>query len=230
MDHITFSHRAARLLARLSCFAAALLVTTAALADENKDVAGALNFTRGYAEKHHLVAAVQMRDRKGKLTAFQYDRVADVERLRKDGETFARKGSGSWMKSDDWGESGAQVQRDEAEELEQLGDVVEGILKTKDDPALRTWHAADEAKSGDGRRHIFKATRGENGPETYPRLIFEKQGASGPEALLLTEAVGPVFVGGEVMVATIRFAYGNGADKGEVAPPQMPTPTAPLAR
>lgn len=115
---------------------------------------------------------------------------------------------------------------DESEELEQLGDVVEGILKTKDEPALRMWFAVDEAKFARGRLHTFAATRGENGPETYPRLTFEAQAESQPDAMLLKEAVGPVFVGRDVMVASIRFAYGNGLDKSDVTPPAMPTPPA----
>lgn len=108
MDHITVTNRAGRLLPSLACVATALLLASGARADENKNVTDALNFTRGFAEKHHLVAAVQMRDRKGKITAFQYDRVADVERLRKNGDTFARKEGGSWIKSDDWGRTGLQ--------------------------------------------------------------------------------------------------------------------------
>src|SRR6266480_1293593 len=83
-----------------------------ARADDEAQLSRALQFSREFFAKTHLVAEVtlQPREEASLATQFSYERRQNVERIKTElGQVFARKKGGGWLKSDDWGKTGSRV-------------------------------------------------------------------------------------------------------------------------
>jgi len=99
----------------LAVVVASLAVASSrASADDGAQLVRALQFSREFFAKTHLVAEVILQQREGNTPAthFSYDRYPDVERIKTElGQVFARRKGSTWLKSDDWAKTGSPSQQ-----------------------------------------------------------------------------------------------------------------------
>ena len=99
--------------------AASLLVFSTLRAQDAKSAADSLKYSRDFYSKVHFVAIAKLDFGPGGTAEFKYDRYPNggPERIQAGDGEFARKDGKTWLKSNDWGETGKPVDAQTAKRL-----------------------------------------------------------------------------------------------------------------
>jgi hypothetical protein len=221
-----------------SVLAISILVVAASslLATEQDDPRFAhwMEKSREAFAKNHLIVDVKLESLEGKPHSEEcrYDRYpGKVERIQlSSGLSYARKNGKKWIESDDWGESGKPVKK---EEIAQLDNWVAwaNVPLRKETPETRdksqgaiVVRLVDQTTTPDGdEEFVFEQGRENQTGVNYPRSTFLKYKNSKPEDAILYKYSGPVYTAGGRVRVNLQFGLMI-AVKMEMV---TPTPSAP---
>ena len=190
---------------------------------------------------HHLIAYVRLAhiDKKGPPFEFRYDSYPDgPERVqRPDGAALARKKGGKWLVSDDWGETGEEVDPKVAKQTE-------GMIAYVDIPLSNKHESRDKSQGADVVRVIKQRTTKEGNEEivfesgrehqkpsgNYPKYTFFRYKDAQPDDVFLSEYSGPVYdTGGGVVQVNVRYEFMIAVKMDETNTKVIPPPPSPSA-
>ncbi|HJX98466.1 MAG TPA: hypothetical protein VJ281_06280 [Chthoniobacterales bacterium] len=220
-----------------------LLVTFSIFAADQSDprLEKWLEQSRKVFQAHHLIAYVRLAhiDKKGPPFEFRYDRYPEgIERVQKpDGAALAHKKGKKWMVSDDWGETGEEVDPSVAKQTEAMIGYVDIPLSGKHESKDKSQGAdvvrvVNQRKTDEGNEEIvFERGREHQKPDgNYPRLTFFRYKDAPPDDVILTNYSGPVYdVGGGKVQLDVRYEYMVAVKMDEsnvkiITPPPSPSP------
>jgi hypothetical protein len=178
-----------------------------------------LEQSRKVFETHHLIAYIRLAhiDKKGPPFEFRYDRYPEgIERVQKpDGMALAHQKGKKWLVSDDWGETGEEVDPSVAKQTE-------GMINYVNIPLSNKHENRDKSQGGDVVRVIDQRTTKEGNEEVvfetgrehqkkdgnYPKYTFFRFKGAQPDDVTLSEFSGPVYDsgGGKVQV-DVRYEF-----------------------
>ena len=201
---------------RLLAIAIGLLAVafSAARADDEAQLARALQFSRELFAKTPLFAEVTLQPRDGESlpTHFDYERRRNIERIKTEfGQVFARRKSGGWLRSDDWAKTGTHASPNEVADLESRVYLVNSAwnanINSSDtskgaDVINLVTHTNDE----NGEHFVFERTREDAASPVYPRYAFTKHSNISGSEPLLEQFSGPVVIGNQKLLLTVRYA------------------------
>ena len=197
-----------------AAFAIALALSPAAHAvAENEALESALQNTRAVVAKHHLISLVTIEPLgDDKSTEFRYDRYPEVERMQMKGGTFARRKGKSWLKSNDWAETGTKVKRQKGEELDALVSFVDAPLNntsvSKDASQGGTVvHLSRREPRENNERIFYELRREKSTAMMYPQFVFEKTKSEPDSDALLVGFAGLMYSGDEKVKVNINYSY-----------------------
>lgn len=200
-----------------------------------------LEKSRKIFETHHLIAYVRLAhiDKKGAPFEFRYDRYPDgPERVqRPDGMALARKKGGKWLVSDDWGETGDEVDPSVAKQTEAMIGYVDIPLQNKHESRDKIQggdvvRVIDQRKTEQGNEEIVfeRGREHQNKSFNYPKLTFFRYKDAQPDDVFLSEFSGPVYTTGRDKVqVNVRYEFMIAVKMDEtnvkiVTPPPSATP------
>jgi tetratricopeptide (TPR) repeat protein len=168
-----------------------------------KFAADNLKYSRDFYSKVHFVAIANLSLGSAGTAEFKYDRYPNggPERIQCDEGEFARKNGKTWLKSNDWGDTGKPVDATTSNRLNNWVGLIDGRLNAE--PALKF-----VAKRDEGERDEVVFEEAKNGPGESPRYIFDKFKNEKDDHLpLLSEFSGPMRLGGHEATVKIQFSY-----------------------
>src|SRR4030095_15555704 len=172
--------------------------------------------SRAAFANNHMIAYVRLESLEGKPHSDEcrYDRYpGKVERIQlHSGESYARKQGKKWIESNDWGESGKPVTK---EEDAQLNDWVAwaNVPLRNEKPELRdksqgaiVVRLVDQTTTPDGdEEFVFEQGRENQTGVNYPRSTFLKYKNSKSEDAILYKYSGAVYTAGGRVQLNIQF-------------------------
>ena len=210
---------------RFAATTAALLAAafSTAQADEETQLVKALKFSREFFAGTHMFAEVSLQSRHEESlpTYFSYERRSDVERIKTEyGQIFARKKGATWVKSDDWAETGTPATPKEIVDLESRLYLVNAAWSPNIPPhdtiqgadvTNLVAHTTDEK----GEHFVFERTREDPIKTMYPRYTFTRRKEIGREPLL-DQFTGPVLIGKQKLVLTVDYSVAEETKKAQI--------------
>lgn len=185
----------------------------AALADERADFEKYMEYNRAIIEKQHLIALVEAEPMSGKSAqaSFRYDHYPELERIQAKDGTFARKNGKSWLKSNDWTETGTPVKAAKAAELSTWASyamvpiVGKFVSKDPSQGGQVITLTKTEPRDGGGERLFFEIRREHATGFMYPQFVFDRQAKD--ENAMLVGYAGLLTYGGEKIRVNINYSY-----------------------
>jgi len=190
---------------------------------------------------NHLIAYVRLAhiDKKGPPFEFRYDRYPEgIERVQKpDGAALAHQKGKKWKVSDDWGETGEEVDPSVAKQTEGMIGYVDIPLSNKHESRDKS-QGADvvrviaQRKTDEGNEEIvFERGREHQKPDAnYPKLTFFRYKDAQPDDVILSEFSGPIYTtGGDRVQLDVRYEHMIQVKMDEsnvkvITPPPSPSP------
>jgi hypothetical protein len=190
---------------------------------------------------NHLIAYVRLAhiDKKGPPFEFRYDRYPEgIERVQKpDGAALAHQKGKKWKVSDDWGETGEEVDPSVAKQTEGMIGYVDIPLANKHESRDKSQGAdvirvIDQRKTKEGNEEIvFEQGRERQKKDVrYPRYTFFRFKDSQPDDVVLSEFSGPIYTtGGDRVQLDVRYEHMIQVKMDEsnvkiITPPPSPSP------
>jgi len=199
------------------------------LGQDPKAGAEAMKYSRDFYSKVHMVAIVKLTFENPPPAEFKYDRYPNggAERIQSgDGEEYARKDGKTWLKSNDWGETGKPVDATTARRLNNWISVIDGQLNSQ---APLKFVANRDA--GEENETVFEQpTSGKGKPDVTVFAKYKKDQEQHPP--LLSKISGPMKLGGHDAKIDISFSYLVAVqmeDVSEKTPPPAPSAAGPNA-
>ena len=183
---------------------------------------------------NHMIVDVKLESFDGKVPSEEcrYDRYpGKVERIQlPSGLSYARKKGKKWIESDDWGESGKPVKKEEIAKLDNWVAWANVPLR-KETPETRdksqgaiVVRLVDQTTTPDGdEEFVFEQGREHQTGANYPRSTFIKYKNSKPEDAILYKYSGPVYTAGGRVQVSLQFGLMIAVKM------EMVTPTPPAA-
>jgi len=165
--------------------------------------ADSLQYSRDFYSKVHFVAIVNLSLGSAGATEFKYDRYPNggPERVQCPGGEFAKKDGKTWLKSNDWGESGKPADAANVKRLNNWVDLINGRLNAE--PTLKF---VEKKTEGERDQVVFEEPK--SGPGESQRYIFEKfKNEKDDRPPLFSEFSGPMRLGGHDATVKIQFSY-----------------------
>ena len=165
---------------------------------------------------NHMIAYAKLESLEGKSHSeeYRYDRYpGKVERIQlPSGLSYARKKGKKWIRSDDWGESGKPLKKDQVEQLNDWVAWVDVPLR-KETPETRdksqgaiVVRLINQTTTSDGdEEFVFEQGRENQTAVNYSRSTFLKYKNSKPGDAILYKFSGPVYTGGGKVQLNIRY-------------------------
>lgn len=172
---------------------------------DSKFVADNFKYSRDFFAKVHLVAIVNIAFPSGAVD-FQYDRYPNggPERIKSgEGADFARKDGKTWLKSDDWGETGKPVDPQTAKRLNNWVGLVEGRLN--DQPVAAKF--LKKESEGDREELVYEESKDKGKPGANPRISFGRYKNSTDQQVLLSRYSGTMHLGQQDAKVDINFSH-----------------------
>ena len=170
---------------------------------DSKFVTDNFKSSREFYSKVHLVAIVNIQFPSGAVD-FQYDRYPNggAERIKSgEGVDFARKDGKTWLKSDDWGETGKPVDVQTAKRLNNWVGLVDGRLTGEPAPMKFL-----KKENNDGREElIYEESNKKSGP--HAQLSFGRFADSPNDPYLLSRYTGTMRLGQQDAKVDIKFSH-----------------------
>ena len=210
--------------------------STTGSAEENAEVAADnLKYSRDFYSKVHFVAIAKLDFGAGGKAEFKYDRYPNggPERIQAgDGGEFARKDGKTWLKSNDWGETGKPVDAQTAKRLNNWVGLIDSRLNgepASNDPSEGATVMKFIGKEDQGEREefVFEESKEKPKAKSYPHISFGRFKDANDQQVLLSEFSGPMQLGAREAKVKISFSHLVAVQiKDETNAAESPSPTA----
>src|SRR5213592_1174719 len=200
-----------------------------------KFAADNLKYSRDFYSKVHLVAIANLSLGSAGTVEFKYDRYPNggPERIQCGDGEFARKNGKSWLKSNDWGDTGKPVDAQTAKRLNNWVGLIEARLNgepSSKDPSEGATVMKFIGKEDQGEREefVFEESKEKPKAKSNPHISFGRFKNAKDQPVLLSEFSGPMRLGGHEAQVKISFSHliaVNIQDITEKSPPP-PSPAA----
>jgi tetratricopeptide (TPR) repeat protein len=189
--------------------------STTARAEENAEVAADnLKYSRDFYSKVHFVAIASLDFGAGGRAEFKYDRYPNggPERIQAGNDEFARKDKKTWLKSNDWGETGKPVDTQTAKRLNNWVGLIDARLNgepASNDPSEGATVMKFVGKETDKEREefVFEESKEKPKAKSYPHISFGRFKNAPDQQVLLSEFSGPMRLGGRDATVKISFSH-----------------------
>src|SRR4029077_14508334 len=164
-----------------------------------KFAADALKYSRDFYSKVHLVAIATLDFGAGGKADFKYDRYPNggPERIQTGDGEFARKDGKTWLKSNDWGETGKPVEAQTAKRLNNWVGLINARLNGEpasndsSEGATVTKFLGKEDKD-EREEFVFEQSKEKPKASSYPHISFGRYKNAKDEQVLLSHFSGPM--------------------------------------
>src|SRR5438093_2784475 len=200
-----------------------------------KFAADNLKYSRDFYSKVHLVAIANLSLGSAGTVEFKYDRYPNggPERIQCGDGEFARKNGKTWLKSNDWGETGKPVDAQTSKRLNNWVGLIQARLNeapASNDPSEGATVMKFIGKEDQGEREefVFEESKEKRKSKSYPHVSFGRYKSDKEGPVLLSEFSGPMRLGGHEAQVKISFSHlvaVNIQDVTEKSPPP-PSPAA----
>src|SRR5947207_7450179 len=179
-----------------------------------KFAADNLKYSRDFYSKVHFVAIANLDFGAGGKAEFKYDRYPNggAERIQCGDGEFARKNGKTWLKSNDWGETGKPVDAQTSKRLNNWLGLIEARLNgepASKDPSEGATVMKFIGKEDQGEREEFVFEESKEKPKTksYPHISFGRFKNPKDQQVLLSEFSGPMRLGARDATVKISFSH-----------------------
>src|SRR5438094_9753030 len=204
-------------------------------AQDAKFAADNLKYSHDFYSKVHLVAIANLSLGSAGTAEFKYDRYPNggPERIQRGDDEFARKNGKTWLKSNDWGETGKPVDAQTSKRLNNWVGLIQARLSgepASNDPSEGAPVMKFIGKEDQGEREefVFEESKEKPKSKSYPHVSFGRYKSDKEGPVLLSEFSGPMQLGGHEAQVKISFSHlvaVNIQDVTEKSPPP-PSPAA----
>ncbi len=205
-------------------------------AQDAKFAADNLKYSRDFYSKVHFVAIAKLDFGPGGKAEFKYDRYPNggPERIQAGGAEFARKDGKTWLRSNDWGETGKPVDAQTSKRLNNWVGLIDGRLiggPASNDPSEGATVMKFLGKEDHGEREefVFEESKEKPKAKSYPHVSFGRYKNAKDQQVLLSEFSGPMRLGAREAKVNISFSYLVAVqikDETNAAESPSPSPTA----
>jgi tetratricopeptide (TPR) repeat protein len=176
--------------------------------------ADSLKYSRDFYSKVHLVAIATLDFGAGGKAQFKYDRYPNggPERIQTGDGEFARKDGKTWLKSNDWGETGKPVDAQTAKRLNNWVGLIDARLNgepASKDPSEGATVMKFIGKEDQGEREefVFEESKEKPKAKSYPHTSFGRFKNAQDQQVLLSEFSGPMRLGAREAKVKISFSH-----------------------
>jgi tetratricopeptide (TPR) repeat protein len=176
--------------------------------------ANSWKYSRDFYSKVHLVAIAKLDFDEGGTADFKYDRYPNggPERIQAGDGEFARKDGKTWLKSNDWGDTGTPVDAQTAKRLNNYVGLINARLNgepVSNDPSEGATGLKFIRKEDQGQREEFLFEESKEKPKSraYPHVSFGRYKNDKDEQALLSHFSGPMSLGAREANVDIDFSY-----------------------
>ncbi len=173
-----------------------------------------LKYSRDFYSKVHFVAIANLDFGAAGTAQFKYDRYPNggPERIQTGDGEFARKDGKTWLKSNDWGETGKQVDAQTAKRLNNWVGLINARLNgepASNDPSEGAIVMKFVRKEDQGQREEFVFEESKEKPKaaSYPHISFGRYKNAKDEQVLLSHFSGPMRLGAREAKVDIDFSH-----------------------
>jgi len=173
-----------------------------------------LKYSRDFYSKVHFVAIANLDLGAAGTAQFKYDRypIGGPERIQTGDGEFARKDGKTWLKSNDWGETGEQVDAQTAKRLNNWVGLINARLNgepASNDPSEGAIVMKFVRKEDHGQREEFVFEESKEKPKaaSYPHISFGRYKNAKDEQVLLSHFSGPMRLGAREAKVDIDFSH-----------------------
>jgi len=179
-----------------------------------KFAADNLKYSRDFYSKVHLVAIANLSLGSAGTAEFKYDRYPNggPERIQCGDGEFARKDGKTWLKSNDWGETGKPVDAQTSKRLNNWVGLIQAQLNgepASNDPSEGATVMKFIGKEDQGEREefVFEESKEKPKAKSYPHISFGRFKNAEDQQVLLSEFSGPMRLGGHEAQVKISFSH-----------------------
>ena len=194
--------------------ATSLLFLSFLRAQDAKFAADNLKYSRDFYSKVHFVAIANLSLGSAGTAEFKYDRYPNdgPERIQCGDDEFARKDGKTWLKSNDWGETGKPVDAQTSKRLNNWVGLIDARLNgepTSNDPSEGATVMKFLGKQDEGEREEFAFEESKEKPKakSYPHVSFGRFKNAKDQQVLLSHFSGPMRLGGHDAQVKISFSH-----------------------
>jgi tetratricopeptide (TPR) repeat protein len=219
---------------RLSALlAASFLVLSPLRAQDAKFAADNLKYSRDFYSKVHFVAIAKLDFGPRGTADFKYDRYPNggPERIQAGDAEFARKDGKTWLRSNDWGETGKPVDAQTSKRLNNWVGLIDARLNgepASNDPSEGATVMKFLGKEDRGEREefVFEESKEKPKAKSYPHVSFGRYKNAKDQQVLLSEFSGPMPLGAREAKVNVNFSYLVAVQiKDETNAAESPSPT-----
>jgi len=179
-----------------------------------KFAADNLKYSRDFYSKVHLVAIANLSLGSAGTAEFKYDRYPNggPERIQRGDDEFVRKNGNTWLKSNDWGETGKPVDVQTSKRLNNWVGLIQARLNgepASNDPSEGATVMKFIGKEDQGEREefVFEESKEKPKSKSYPHVSFGRYKNDKEGPVLLSEFSGPMRLGGHDAQVKISFSH-----------------------
>jgi tetratricopeptide (TPR) repeat protein len=179
-----------------------------------KFAADNLKYSRDFYSKVHFVAIANLDFGAGGKAQFKYDRYPNggPERIQTGDGEFARKDGKTWLKSNDWGETGKPVDAQTAKRLNNWVGLIDARVNgepASNDPSEGATVLKFLGKETDKEREefVFEESKEKPKAKSYPHISFGRFKNAQDQQVLLSEFSGPMRLGARDAKVKISFSH-----------------------
>jgi tetratricopeptide (TPR) repeat protein len=191
-----------------------LLALSMLWARDAKFVADNLKYSRDFYSKVHFVAIAELSFGSVGTARFKYDRylAGGPERIQCDEGEFARKDGKTWLRSNDWGETGKPVDAQTAKRLNNWVGLIDARLNgepASKDPSEGATVMKFIGKEDQGEREefVFEESKEKPKAKSYPHISFGRFKNAQDQQVLLSEFSGPMRLRARDAKVKISFSH-----------------------
>src|SRR6266705_1921121 len=199
-----------------------------------KFAADNLKYSHDFYSKVHLVAIANLSLGSAGTAEFKYDRYPNggPERIQCGDGEFARKNGKTWLKSNDWGETGKPVDAQTSKRLNNWVGLIEARLNGEppsNDPSegATVMKFIGREDQGEREEFVFEESKEKPKAKSYPHISFGRFKNAQDQQVLLSEFSGPMRLGARDAKVKISFSHLIAVQiKDETNAAESPPPTA----
>src|SRR6266511_2314035 len=179
-----------------------------------KFAADNLKYSRDLYSKVHFVAIANLSLGSAGTAELKYDRYPNggPERIQRGDDEFARKDGKTWLKSNDWGETGKPVDAQTSKRLNNWVGLIQARLNgepASNNPSEGATVLKFMGKEDQGEREefVFEESKEKPKSKSYPHVSFGRYKSDKEGPVLLSEFSGPMRLGGHEAQVKISFSH-----------------------
>src|SRR6266498_1249436 len=179
-----------------------------------KFAADNLKYSHDFYSQVHFVAIATLSSGSAGTAEFKYDRYPNggPERIQRGDDEFARKNGNTWLKSNDWGETGKPVDAQTSKRLNNWVGLIQARLNgepASNDPSEGATVMKFIGKEDQGEREefVFEESKEKPKSKSYPHVSFGRYKSDKEGPVLLSEFSGPMRLGGHEAQVKISFSH-----------------------